>query len=230
MKKLISFSILILIFASCKKETLMPPQLRVCMKYAMTQAADPWMFVGCGVPPIPTDSMMITDYFRNNHLDATYNHIDYVDLGIACTSAMCPSGKTLYVEVASADVSKLTALHFIPCSDVFPTQNTNNLMGQWNYVWISGGFAGIDQSMVNEHKWVDFTGTNQALFYTNTALLEQATYMIGPRDSSFWGGDYGIQYNVTTGSMISQNYSLRNDTLFLYTNVSDGLNYKLTRR
>ncbi len=224
MKKIYFIFAAICIFTACKKETVQPPQLQTCMKYAMTQCADPW-----GYQAGQADSVTINQYFNTRNIAATYNRIVQVYPGMVCAACNCLSGKTLYVDVTAQDTNKLKAIGFVSCNTNSVNAQPNALTETWDYVWVSGGFGGISQSMVNEHKWVIFSTTGIATFYTNSTITTQTNYTITAKDSAFWG-DHGINYTPATGIFLSQNFSIRNDSLSLYDNAADGFIYTLKRR
>jgi hypothetical protein len=211
-------------FTACKKEIVIPPSLRVCMKYAMTQCADPW-----GYQTGQADSVTIAAYFQSHSINANYNHIVRVDPGMVCTACTCTNGKTLYVEAAAQDTNKLKLIGFVVCSSNITQNLPNSLTGNWDYVWLWGGIGGFSESMANEHKWVNFSTTGTATFYTNATQTAQVGYTIVPKDPSFIG-DAGISYTPAIGSIMSQNFIISNDSLWLCDVVSDGLVFTLKRR
>ena len=231
MKKILFFCAVITAIAACKKDEqpippVEKPTTALCMRYAMTQCADPWGYVFCGTPPTPTDSSLVVDYFAAHHIGATFGHISYTDPGIVCAACNCISGKTLFVEAANAtEAAKLTALGFTTCTSA-PVNNP--VLGQWNYVWVSGGLSGISQTLVGQNQWIDLSAST-LLFtaYNGATQIDQAGFSLVAKNASF-PGDYGINYSEV--SWLPQNYRVRNDSLWLYDAAYDGMTFTLVRR
>ncbi len=221
MKKIILFSLVLTVFLACIKDpapvTPTPAPTGSCMKFEMTQCADPWGY--------PATAARISNYFAAHQINASFTRIDSINPGAVCAACTCTNGKTLFVSAATAaDITKLNALGFIACSN---NLGNNSLVGLWHYVWEKGGIAGFNHSIVNENRTAEFTAAGVTTYYRNNVQNYQHNYLIGARDTMF-EGDFGL---INTSAPYSNsNFTIRHDTLWIYSNINaDGIDYTLVR-
>ena len=220
-------SFCLMCFASCKKNTEIVPPVDTpsntanCMKYEMTQCADPW-----GYPQTATitPQVFFNTYFTNNNIAATYKSIVHTpNSGMVCNACTCTSDNVLYVEVAPSAVAQLTQMGFVPCSSA---PRSNILWGDWLYVHQSGGFAGVNNNIRHLNYRAFFT-TNQVTVTGFNNPPSTRPYSLVPPNPSFQYNN-GIAYD--NSGTAQENFMIRNDSLFIGDVAADGFHFILERQ
>jgi hypothetical protein len=184
----------------------------ICMKKALTQCAEPWGTHHAVNTPAPS---FFNNYFSTNQINATFTNI-VVDSTLIqiCAACQCLSGEVLYVEAAPDAIAYLQNLGFFPCNEL----GCGDLVGEWDYKLMGGGISGGIIDLTTQNRRVSFSGT-EATFTQGTSIPYVLPYFIVPKNTSF-PGDYGITYE--SGTPATNNFWIRNDTLFLSDLIYDG--------
>ena len=200
-------------FVPCQAEA------TVCMKRMLTQCAETWMPDHTAALPL---SELFAEYCTTNNINATFTNIT-VDSSLiqVCAACTCLSGKIMYVEAAPEAVAALQNVGFVTCN----SSGNNSLVGEWVYKSASGGITGAMIDLTPENRRVSFSAT-EATFTQGTNMPYVLPYFVVEKNPSF-PGEYGITYESGTPS--TNNFWIRNDSLFLSDLMYDGYVTTLVR-
>ena len=201
-------------FVPCQAEA------TVCMKRTLTQCAETWMPDHTAALPL---SELFAEYCTTNNINATFTNIT-VDSSLiqVCAACTCLSGKIMYVEAAPEAVAALQNVGFVTCNP----SGDNNLVGEWVYKSMSGGIGGGTINLTPYNGRLIFTNTT-ATFMESSVITNVLPYFIVEKVSSF-PGEYGITYE--SGTPATNNFWIRNDSLFLSDLIYDGYITTLVRQ